>query len=54
MNTRRRAERQDQLRRIDAWLLDFRRNSPFLFTMFVVGIGCFIAGMLLSILDWTP
>lgn len=51
MNARKKAERQEQLRRIDAWLNEFRRTSPVLFTIFAAGVGLFFAGMVLFVLE---
>lgn len=44
-------KRHEQLRRIDAWLLEFRRESPVLFTVFAIGIGMCFAGVLLKVLE---
>ena len=47
-----RAERQMEFRRIDRWLLEFSKRSPVLFWMFCAGIGCFLGGLLLDLLDF--
>jgi hypothetical protein len=47
-----RADRSQQLRRIDAWLLEFRLRAPILFTLFCASLAVMLAGIVLKILEW--
>jgi hypothetical protein len=48
-----RVSRMEQLRRIDAWLTQFRTRAPILFGLFCLGISVCIAGVVLKVLEWS-
>lgn len=47
-----REKRQEQFRRIEQWLSEFHRTSPVIFNFFCLGIGLFVSGLLLTVLEW--
>jgi|HubBroStandDraft_6_1064221.scaffolds.fasta_scaffold149198_3 hypothetical protein len=51
---RRREERQEQLRRMDARFQEFYETRPMLFLLFTVGLALLFAGIVLTISDWMP